>query len=103
MTIKIRRNSKLRRELGDEGTELLEYGLGAISRILPHTEDGDWVIGASEPTSVTWGSAARRELKLRLYVDVGNGYTVSGTVRRRTIPLGVGHISRTLDLRELGI
>src|SRR5262245_21770299 len=103
MPIKIRSNSKLRRDLGDAGTRLLEYGLGAITRILPHTEDLGWTIGERHPTSITWASTDRRQLVLNVEVAVGVGYAVTGIVQRRTIPAGVGRISRTLDMRERDI
>src|SRR6266404_4642813 len=103
MPIKLRQNSRLRHALGEAGTDLLEYGLAAITRILPHTQDLDWTIGAHQATSITWASPARRELHVTIALEVEAGYSVTGTVRRRTIPQGVGRISRTLDLRERDI
>ena len=85
--------------LGGGGVRFLEHGLGAIERILPHTETFRWRVVHAGVTSTKWGSPARRELTVCVSLHE-NGPCIQGHVRRRTIPTSVGRIPRTLDLRE---
>jgi len=104
MSFRLPANSKLRKDLGPVGSDFLEHGVGAIDRILPHTESLNWKTHAgTASTSVRWSDADRRALKVRVALSVGPKYVVEGTVQRRRVPKGVGSIARTLDSREKSI
>ena len=93
----------LRNALGAAGLGFLRHGLGAIERILPHTETRSWTLSRGiDPSAaaVTWGSSNRRELSLHVTVQAGGGFTLEGVLRRRTVSVGVGNAPRTIDLRE---
>lgn len=97
MGFKLQSNSRLRGALGPTGTRLLEHALSSIERILPHTECVGWRLIEAAPTRVWWVSKERKELGFNLRVIEKS---VQGTLRRRSLPSGVGAISRTLDNSE---
>jgi hypothetical protein len=102
MDFKVRRNSALARRLGTNWVRLLEHSLASLTRLLPHTESSDWQIeaGSGRPRAA-FADQNRRSLNLSVGVPAGDrSWTLRGVLRRRSIPDGVGAISRTIDLRE---
>lgn len=86
------------------GSEFLEYGLGAIDRILPHAVTSEWRIRPkTTETRVRWVDSTRRGLRMRLALKLQQEYSVEGVVHRKKVPKGVGSIPRTLDLKERDI
>jgi hypothetical protein len=98
----IRSNSVLARVLGPDKTALVLHGLGAFERILPHVETRGWKVRSGQAeTRATSRDASRRELKLILCISIAStDWAIEGELRRRSVPLGAGAISRTLDRRE---
>jgi len=88
---------KLRKNLGPTGARLLEHGLSSIERILPHTECVKWDETDGTPTGAKWISKQRKELRFNLKVMTRS---ITGTLRRRSLPCGAGAISRTLSTSE---
>lgn len=102
MDFRLRSNSTLATSLGDPWVRLLEYSVRALSRILPHTETSNWRIeNAAAKSRATFADPDRRSLDLSIGLTVGErNWAVHGVLKRRSIPAGVGAISRTIDLRE---
>jgi hypothetical protein len=101
----LRANSRLRGQIGTEGVELFEYGVGAVERILPHVEVLPWKEASmwAKPGAV-W--ASRRRTQLRMTVSVGDrarGRSVTAFVQRRGVFTGQNADRRILDLREQDI
>lgn len=105
MTFSVRANSRLRRSLGDAGVGFLQYGLGGLTRILPHTEASDWKIEQQNSSSVAqFADANKRQLRLDLGLQLdGTSWKVGGKLERRRAPSGVGAIPRTISARERDI
>jgi hypothetical protein len=105
VTISVPANSRLRSRLGAAGVEFLQYGLGGLTRILPHTEACDWKIEEKNSASVArFANANKRQLRIDLGLQLGDhSWKVSGTLSRRQAPSGVGAISRTISPREQDI
>lgn len=98
----VRANSPIRSDLGAAGIAFVEHAMDGLARILPHTETSDWRFerGYAEP-SANYSDADKRELRLVLGLKLNTArWKISGTLRRRRVPSGVGAISRTIDLRE---
>jgi hypothetical protein len=102
MAFKIRANSPIRSDLGDSGEAFVEHAIGALERILPHTETSDWNLESGfEAPSANFADASKRELRLVMGLKLGAArWKIAGTLRRRRVPVGVGSIRRTIDLRE---
>lgn len=102
MDLKLRGNSKLARALGPSWLTLLHESFTALSRILPHTESSNWQISDGPvKTRATFSGPARKALSLVVNVSVGSHHWgIKGQLTRRSIPDGVGAISRTIDVRE---
>lgn len=105
MTFSLRRNSPLRNQLGEVGTDFLQYGLDGLTRILPHVEASEWVVTKRASASrANFVDANRRQLRLDLGLHLdGESWRVRGSLQRRKIPSGVGSISRTISTRERDI
>jgi hypothetical protein len=105
VTFKLSSNSRLRTHLGEAGVDFLEYGLGGLTRILPHVEATDWKIQETESSSVAnFVDADKRQLRLDLGLRLDpTKWTVRGRLQRRKVPSGAGSISRTISLRERDI
>ena len=102
----LRANSRLRRTLGDAGTQFLEHACGAIQRILPHVEVSAWEEHAWTEASSVWASPRRTRIRMTLAIgEQGNGSSRSLTVviQRRLLPGIGGAAGRTLDEREFDI
>jgi hypothetical protein len=100
----LRANSKLRTRLGNDGVAFLEYATGALLRLLPHVEVSRWeeADGWREP-GCAWTSAERTEIRIVLTLgEKGQAAarSLTGTVRRRTLPILGGVAGSTLDTRE---
>jgi len=89
----------LKRVLGVDRYRLLEHGLTAFERILPHADVGTWESGAASTRKVVWQDQHRRALVLRVAVP-GLGSGIEATLVRRPAPAGVGRVARTIDLGE---
>lgn len=102
MDLKLRSNSTLARALGPSWLNLLEESFAALSRILPHTETTDWQVGEGPvQTRATFSDQTRRALSLAVGVTIEDRHwSVEGRLTRRSVPDGVGAISRTIDVRE---
>ena len=96
------KRSALLRPMESFQIALLEHGLSALSRLLPHIETGDWQLKKPPSSRVTWG---QRNQTIEMSVPIGaeNAFSVSCTLQRLRTPKGVGSISRTLDARERAI
>lgn len=105
MDFRVPRNFTLATTLGSSWLSLLEASLSALPRILPHTETSDWRIEKTGANArATFTDQGRRSLSLAVEITVGEQtWSVHGTLKRRSIPAGVGAISRTIDLRERDI
>jgi hypothetical protein len=102
MDFKLRRNSTLAKSLGIPWTSLLEHSLRSLERILPHVETSNWRIESGSTRSrATFADSQRRSLNLSIQVQVGAGtWAIHGVMKRRSVPVGVGAIERTIDSRE---
>lgn len=100
MRLKIPAHRRLAKQLGEPAVGFLESGLNAITRILPHVETVDWSIGDGAQTGVSWENSKHLRIHVVLGIGTGQGHSVRCTVRRISVPHGVGHIQRTLDPRE---
>ncbi|MGE0159004.1 MAG: hypothetical protein AB7T31_06285 [Gemmatimonadales bacterium] len=109
MAFALNKNSRLRKSMGDAGASFLSYGLGGLTRILPHVRTGEWEVEELEPTSgaktvANFANAKRRQLRLDLVLRVdGKCWKITGQLERLKAPSGVGSISRTISLRERDI
>ena len=103
MPLRISRNRRLAKDLGESQVIFLERCINSISGVLPHIEAIDWRIQDYEPTRVKWASRHRLELIIQIGLKVTQGYSVMFRVRRRQLPAGVGAMARTLDMRERAI
>jgi hypothetical protein len=96
---------RLKRLLGEHGYAFLQHALGAIERLLPHTEVSHWVRANEGKTRVTWASSDRRQLNLRVHLSLSAGgqdsaVYLKATVSRKRVLGRVGEIERTIDDRE---
>lgn len=102
----LRKNSRLRRTLGDAGVEFLEYAAGAIRRILPHVQVSQWKESPwAKPRSV-WTSSKRTGIGITL--AIGNkkdptSRSLETLVKRRLLPGVGGSAGQSLDVREFDI
>ncbi len=105
MPFSLKKNSRLRKQLGDSGYDFLQHGLDGLTRILPHVEASGWKAEqATSKSGAHFVDANRRQLRLDLGLQLGeNSWKVEGTLERRRVPSGVGAISRTIDTRERDI
>lgn len=93
----------LRRLLGESGSSFLEFGLGRLTKMLPHVETLDWTLAEKpgKPTGATFAAADKRQLRLVLTLKIeAQTFCITGLLQRRKTGSGVGSISRTLDSRE---
>lgn len=100
--LRLHRNSKLAKRLGEAWVGLLESSVAGLSRILPHTETSDWEVeNQSTKSRAAFADQNRRSLTLSVGLTLADdNWAIHGVLRRRSIPTGVGAISRTIDLRE---
>jgi hypothetical protein len=96
----IPRNRRIVRQLGPGATRFLETALGAIGRILPHTDSFDWEIGDYEECKASWSSPDHREINVTIGIKAGVNQSIKCKVVRKSVPQGAGAIERTLDPRE---
>src|SRR5438309_72849 len=94
--------SKLEAAVGDEGMAFLCHAIGALTRLLPHTETSSWSVKASsDSTRVKWADNNRRAIVVRVQISGStSGFCVEADLTRMTAAGGVGQIERVLDLRE---
>jgi hypothetical protein len=107
MIFSLRKNAKLRNDIGENGFFFLQHGLDGLTRILPHVEVRDWKIeqtASQSRSGAVWAGANRRELRVELGLRLGeSSWKIVGILERRKIPSGVGAIPRTIDNREWDI
>lgn len=100
----LRSNSQLREYLGEAGVDFLEWGLGAIERILPHSRISSWTEIAPEKVSgAVWTSPRRTEVRVTVVVGSSEDRapkSLQAMVQRRNVPVGGQDNLRTLDLTE---
>lgn len=110
MQLTIRSDSRIHHILGSDGVEFLRFAMAAVERILPHVEVTN--LRASRAASgvkthASWDGNNRKGIKLTVALpgtpQAANNYVVTGVVKRRKLPAGVGSVERTLDLRERAI
>lgn len=89
----------LSRVLRREGFALLEHGLGAFERLLPHVEVNQWRPREVDASCVTWRGQGRRALTLRIRLP-DRAIGLEADLARLAAPAGAGQVSRTVDLSE---
>jgi hypothetical protein len=102
----LRANSPLRRTLGAGAVNFLEHAAGSIERILPHVKVVDWREAEWAKAASVWASASRTEIRVTFAIGRPgdkNSKSLSGIVRRRSLPLQGGAARSTLDDREFDI
>ena len=102
----LRANSPLRRTLGAGAVNFLEHAAGSIERILPHVKVVDWREAEWAKAASVWASASRTEIRVTFAIGRPgdkNSRSLSGIVRRRSLPLQGGAARSTLDDREFDI
>lgn len=102
MAFSIPPNRVLRDDVGTTRTDILTHGLKGITRLLPHAEANNWVIGGYAQTSAVARDQNRR-IDLVLGIDIGRRHSVSCSVKRMTVDRSTAGIVRRLDKREIGI
>lgn len=101
MPITPRSAGRLRQALGAPGVSFLEYALGAVDRLLPHTESVKWNTTSTEGEARVTRPSHGRHLTLTVGIEAeGKKFAIGGIVRRRTVPRGFGTIESTISLRE---
>ncbi|MCB9652556.1 MAG: hypothetical protein H6729_00295 [Deltaproteobacteria bacterium] len=99
----LRANSRLRRDLGPSGVTFLEFGAGAIERLLPHVQVSKWTETSGVRPAATWQSNERRAINVRISLRAradSDHFGLEALVVRRKVPKGVASVARTLDTRE---
>lgn len=98
------RNGKIRNYLGPRGTEFLEHALGAVPRLLPHTEVQWYEVDQHRDTCAKWASSNE------IYINIGIGgkgeslaRSIEGVVTRKQTGRGFDNKKRSLDTREHAI
>ena len=102
----LRTNSRLGKSLGTDGVRFLEHALGSIARLLPHVDVSNWTESVTtDKNGAVWGSNQRREIRVDVSFDLGNGKRrgLSAKVSRKAAPSGAGRVRRTLNDIEHGI
>jgi hypothetical protein len=96
---------KLAAAIGDEGMAFLCHAIGALTRLLPHTETSRWSVKAlSDSTRVKWADNNRRTIVLSVQISGSpSKFCLEATLTRMTATGGVGQIQRTLDQREFDL
>ena len=89
MTFTLRKNSRLRKELGTTGVEFLQHGLDGLTRILPHVEASNWKSEQKKSKSIAqFADANKRQLRLDLglLAEVAASLPLGDAVRRLSQP-----------------
>lgn len=91
--------------LGSEGWAFLQHALSSLTRLLPHTETTRWSVASSDlATKVKWQDSNRRTIAIRVQIAGElRSFIVEAKLSRKTAASGVGHIARTLDVREFDL
>jgi hypothetical protein len=101
MSLKLRKNSRIRKVLSHEALSFLSHATGAFARILPHTQVAKWEEDGAEKEGAFWASPKRKSIALSITIPGSDtSRSLRGTLERMHTPNGVGKIRRTLDDSE---
>ena len=103
MTIKLAKDSVVRKALSIERKNLLDHAAASIERILPHVSVSRWDEAGDLPSAARWGSNQRKEIRVCFRIPVGadSWRSLCTTVRRKQSSQADGTAAlRTLDIEE---
>jgi hypothetical protein len=95
----LRANSRIKSQLGDQRTQLLEYFCAAIGRLLPHVQSPAWAEDNWREPGAYWEGVSRKGIRVTISVEEKDfRRSLTCTIRRRLAYKGSS--GDTLDQRE---